>query len=77
MDKTLLDTLNKAGISPTPKRPDGLGITVKEYMAEANCTEGVARKTLDEAEAAGVLTSCLMRAGAGQHSLVYFRPGEG
>ena len=76
MDKSLLSDLSKAGIVPSVGRPADFGITVREYTAEKNCSEPVARRTLDAAVAAGVLAKHPMRTGMGGHSMVYYRPEE-
>jgi hypothetical protein len=76
MDTTILDSLDKIGICPVLERPDGFGITVKEYMQEKNCGEAIARSTLAEAVKAGVLVVHKMRKGAGCHPLVFHRPLE-
>lgn len=76
MDKSILETLDKAGLSPVMERPDGFGITIKEYMREKNCAERIARSTLSGAVEAGVLEAHKMRQGAGCHPLVFCRPNE-
>ena len=77
MDTTILDDLKKAGYDPAPYRPEGFGITVREFMAaNEGCTEGVARKMLSDATDAGVLEAHRMNCGAGACTLVYCRPKD-
>jgi hypothetical protein len=77
MDLTLMDDLKQAGYEPTPMRPKGFGMTVKEYMTEKNCTEAAARTVLDTAKEAGALDLHMMtethRPGVVG---VYHRPGD-
>jgi predicted transcriptional regulator len=76
MDVTLLSDLSEAGYDPAPARPDGFGITVREFMEAKSCTEGVARKMLEEAVKAGVLVKHLMRGGPGALPLIFCREKE-
>ena len=55
MDVTLIDLLDESGIVPDVVRPDGFGITVKEYTAQKHCNDEAARKALERAVELGVL----------------------
>jgi hypothetical protein len=75
--ESLIEELDAAGYEPSPNRPHGFGITVREYMQQKNCSEPVARKTLDTAKKAGVLEMHMMRTREkAKAEAVYCRPSE-
>jgi hypothetical protein len=76
MDISLLETLKDNGIEVTPRRPDGFGITVQEYMEAQGCTEVMARSVLKQSVKRGVLVvTKMVGATGGGHQDVYHRKG--
>lgn len=62
--------------APTPIRPDGFGITVREYMTEKKCSENTARAMLDRGVKNGILERMPMIVGnMGGAPMVYFQVG--
>lgn len=75
MDLSLLEELKDAGV---PTRPDGFGITVREFAENAKhpCAVSVARTLLNKMVSDGTLAKTMMNGGAGGHEYVYHRVGE-
>lgn len=67
----LLD--NKVG-EPILPRPDGFGITVKEYADKKGCGEEISRRLLEKAVRDGVLVKKQMTNGLGSSPYVYYKP---
>jgi hypothetical protein len=65
-----------AGIDTQPVRPEGFGITIKEYYQKKKCPEAAARVALNMAVQKGLLICHKMCTGPGANSLVYCRPNE-
>lgn len=61
---------------PTPTRPDGFGVTVKEYATEKGCTVDSSRKRLDAAVEKGLLKVERMICGTGTSPNVYYKQQE-
>jgi len=71
MDASLLEELKNEGV---PVRPDGFGITVKEFASSKDgYTTTIARGVLDKMVQEGKLTKTLMIGGQGGHEYVYHR----
>lgn len=58
---------------PPQVRPDGFGITVKEYMEQKKCSDSLARKKLDEMVEKGYFDKKVMVEGRGRVPVVYFK----
>lgn len=76
MDASLIAELEKKGYKAASFRPEGFGITVKEYQLEKHCGEDAARKTLEDAVNSGILAKTEMATKPRGKSFVYHRPGE-
>lgn len=76
MDVTLLDDLERAGLEPLLKRPDGFGITVLEYSTRYGCSRDIARNILNKAVTERILDMHIMLSLRGGKIAVYHRPGE-
>lgn len=63
------------GEPPLP-RPEGFGITVKEYMRAKGCSEGVARKFLAQMVENGKFKKKIMVDGRGNAPMVYYPAQE-
>jgi len=61
---------------PMQIRPDGFGITVKEYADRKNCGDSLARRVLEKGVNDGVLEKEQMVTGKGSNPFVYFKAGE-
>lgn len=77
MDTSVLAMLEKDGRIPPPERPEGFGVTIKEYEEHYHCTETVARHLLESAVKDGLLEKRVMHdnAFAGSSPTVYYKPG--
>ena len=58
---------------PILPRPDGFGITVREYGQKKQCSETIARKMLEKAVEAGLLVKRQMVDGKGSSPFVYYK----
>ena len=74
--ESMLEELDKEGLTPPSNRPPGFGFTVREYMEKVNCSEGPARGILDEAVKKNILVRHAMICGLGTSAAVYCRPNE-
>ena len=75
MDVTLLDLVDE----PLITRPDGYGITVREFEKSRNCSSDIARKLLEKAVDDGVLAKHLMivpNERTTTRTAIYHRPDE-
>lgn len=79
MDVELLDYISENTEPPTPERPEGFGITVREYATEkCGGREHIAREILDKCVEDGILEKIKMRQqgkGTGAVALIYYKPG--
>jgi hypothetical protein len=74
---SLSEELDAAGLSPVALRPQGFGFTLKEYIDKHNCSDTSARKVMERAVKAGLLTVHRMSDGvSGACPYVYCRPSE-
>jgi hypothetical protein len=68
-DSDLLESLPK----PTPQRPKGFGITVREYAIQRDCSIRMARDILDRLVKEGELQKQEMRLSAKSEGYVYHK----
>jgi len=59
---------------PILPRPDGFGITVKEYAEKKGCGDDIARKMLEKAVKSGLLEKKQMVNGTGTTPFIYYKP---
>lgn len=77
MDVKLIDELDEQGYIPVILRPEGFGITAREYAAAKHCSLAAARSLLDKAVDEGLLVKTMMNVkGYSGHPCVYHKPGE-
>lgn len=76
MDIELIELLDAEIGKPTPPRPKGFGITVKEYMDAKNVSKQVAQNILEKAVRLGLMDRQQMTIGAGNAPYVYFKKCE-
>ena len=72
-EQDLLDFIKQHAPEPRKPRPDGFGVTIKEYAAHEGISEDAARKVLSELVAAGLLEMHPMVSGRAAPN-VYARP---
>lgn len=73
MDVSLIELIDKEIGEPPKHRPDGFGVTVKEYALAKTCNDETARKMLDEAVELGLLEKQRMVDGPGSSPYVYYK----
>jgi len=71
--ESIIALIDHAVGEPLPARPEGFGVTIREYMAAKSCSDSVARDILDKGVELGVLDKKLMVVHAGSPSYVYFK----
>lgn len=77
MDVNLLKELTKSGYIPSQTRPNGYGITPREFSRANGCTISMAVATLDRAVEDGILQKHKMRIpGRSGLTVVYHRPQD-
>jgi hypothetical protein len=74
--KSIEDEMASAGIETPSGRPDGFGVTVREYATSKNVSAEVARRILDRAVKEGILGMVKLQLGPGSLTSVYARPAE-
>lgn len=60
---------------PSLPRPEGFGVTVREYMQKKGCSETQARKMLDAMVEKGLFDRKVMVDGRGTAPMVYYPKG--
>lgn len=71
---SLIALLDSEVGEPILPRPDGFGITVKEYATQKGCGEEISRRLLEKAVKDGVLAKKQMTNGMGSSPYVYYKP---
>ncbi len=78
MDVTIPELLEESGLSILPERPEGFGITIREFMriSKIPLTYDKARDLLEKAAESGILIKTMMSThGPGGSCSVYSKPG--